>query len=387
MRRVLTCGIFLYLLSLLLNQHVYRLNLQNNYPSSAENNIEITYPEETPQNLATMESIEAETEWLKKQRDEDYIHQALQTEEPIEKQYVIAEEIEQGIDFPKQIPDKNLLASLPQLTGISSDEEDYSHYEEELPQDVVEETDSKKIRDGKEKRFSKPSDIKKQPVIAIVIDDMGDNYRRTRDISSLKAPLTASFLTYPKRLKQQISQSSQAGHEIMLHVPMQPKSNINMSTDILTIKMTPEEIKNRLSAMLKIVHTIKGINNHMGSLFTEDEKRMSAVMQVLKENGMFFLDSKTTPRSVGEKLAKKYDVDYASRNVFLDNKNELSYILGQLSKAEQIATKRGYAIAIGHPKSQTYEALKQWLPTLQSKKLKLVHLSEIIARLNSQASH
>ena len=89
-----------------MNQHVYRLNFQNNYPSSAENNIEITYPEETPQNLATMESIEAETEWLKKQRDEDYIHQALQTEEPIEKQYVIAEEIEQGIDFPKQIPDK-----------------------------------------------------------------------------------------------------------------------------------------------------------------------------------------------------------------------------------------------------------------------------------------
>ncbi len=382
MRRVITCGVFVLLLSILLNQHVYLLKPQDTFPQNpAENIIEVSYPSQQ-----SKISIEFETEWLRRQRDEDYIHQALQTEEPIEAQYVIADEIAQGTAFPTQIPDERLLSTLPRAQQFSAAEEDYSRYEEELPHDVIMQTPHHpKISKMNIQISSKPPYFGKQPVIAIVIDDMGDNYRRTQDIISLHAPLTTSFLTYPKRLEKQISDSQNAGHEIMLHVPMQPKSNINFSADILTVEMTPSEVRRQFQKMLDRFTSIKGINNHMGSLLTEDEARMSEIMKELKARNLFFLDSKTTPHSVGNFVAHKYDVDYASRNIFLDNKNELQYILNQLARTENIARKNGYAIAIGHPKSQTFEALRYWLPTLANKHLKLVHLSEIVSALNPSA--
>ena len=120
----------------------------------------------------------------------------------------------------------------------------------------------------------------------------------------------------------------------------------------------------------------------MGSKFTEDRRAMSDIMKVLAEHDLFFLDSKTTAKSVGQEVAKTYGVDYATRHVFLDNNNDKAYILGQLRATEKIAKKNGYAVAIGHPKSQTYVALKEWLPTLEEKGIKLVPMSEIVELRN-----
>ena len=376
-RMLVVCGLFSICLTFLLRQQVYRINLHDDFPTGQ---IEISYP--TSEEFS---SIEVETQWLRAQRDEDYVHQALQLEEPVEIKYILADEIEQETAFPNKIPDTSLMQSLPQAKQMEA-EEDYSRYEEELPHNIIEEVRHPKVSKIEIKVFSKPPYFGPEPVIAIVIDDMGDNYKRTKDITSLQAPLTASFLTYPARLEQQIAASLKSGHEIMLHVPMQPKSNINLSKDILTVEMSPAEVRTNFEKMLNRFTQVKGINNHMGSRLTEDEKRMAEIMKVLKAKGLFFLDSKTTPHSVGDKVARKYDVAYASRNVFLDNKNDVSYILKQLAHTENIARKNGYAVAIGHPKSQTYEALKRWLPTLEGKHLKLVPLSHIVSALNSPAN-
>ena len=122
-----------------------------------------------------------------------------------------------------------------------------------------------------------------------------------------------------------------------------------------------------------------------------DSSTLSYEITIITENfneeklsgyDLYFLDSKTTPKSVGEKTAKKYGVDYAHRHVFLDNNNDKKYILKQLAQTERIAKKNGYAVAIGHPKSKTYEALKEWVKTLPEKGIKLVHMSEIVKVLN-----
>ena len=122
----------------------------------------------------------------------------------------------------------------------------------------------------------------------------------------------------------------------------------------------------------------------MGSRLTEDKERMLAVMAVLKEQGLFFLDSKTSPKSTAATAAKESGIAYAHRHIFIDNNNDKDYILGQLAKAENVARRNGYAIAIGHPKTQTYAALKEWLPQLPEKGLVLMPLSRIVAELNPQ---
>jgi len=379
------CGLFVIVCTLLLRQHTYRFDLHNMPPSA--DNIEFSYPDCPASADNLPESIEAETPWLLQQRDKDYLLQALETEEPLEQKFLIADEIKQGTSFPEKAPHLGVLKEIRRADAvIFPAEEDYSHYEESLPGEIIDDSRShhRHISDVNIKIKSKPPYFGTLPVIAVVIDDMGDNVRRTRDISSLRAPLTASFLTYPPHIERQVSRSRQAGHEIMVHVPMQPKSNINMTADILTVDMSPADIRRNFIHMLARFHDIKGINNHMGSRLTEDNARMDEIMKVLKERGLFFLDSKTTPHSVGDITAKRHGVDYVTRNVFLDNDNNLEYILGQLARAEKIARKNGYAIAIGHPKSQTYEALKKWLPTLAEKDIKLVHLSHIVSVLNGQ---
>lgn len=262
-------------------------------------------------------------------------------------------------------------------------------YEEDLPDDIIDETDSedthiynKKIQNIKFLPAVKPFYFGRLPVIAVVIDDMGVSRRRTHEITEIQAPLTASFLTYIQRRQEQVAASQSAGHEIMIHVPMEAQKNLDVAPDVLTTQMTPQEIQQNLLVMLEKFKNVRGINNHMGSKLTEDRERMDAVMKILKEKKLFFLDSKTTAKSQAETAAIEQGVAHVHRHVFLDNNNDKEYILRQLAQTEKLARKNGYAIAIGHPKSQTAAALKEWLPTLEEKGLVLTPLSRIVKILN-----
>ena len=223
------------------------------------------------------------------------------------------------------------------------------------------------------------------PLVAVVIDDMGINQPRSKDIISLQAPLTSSFLTYGKNLAQLAAEAETAGHEIMIHAPMEPKVKANLAPDTLMTEMDATTIENLFADMLIRFDgiAVRGINNHMGSKFTEDKEKLGVVMNILKQHDMFFLDSKTTASSKGKELAEEDEVDFAARDVFLDNENDYEYIMKQLALTEKIAQKKGFAVAICHPKSQTFLALKDWLKTLGGKNIKLVHVSEIVQPLNA----
>ena len=254
-----------------------------------------------------------------------------------------------------------------------NNEQSYSLYEEELPEE--------NYISGSETSDDANTPSRDLPLITIVIDDMGINVKRTKDISSLHYPLTASFLTYANNLKNQIANSQAGGQEIMAHLPMEPQVMQNFTSQMLTTAMSDKEVKQTLKEMLDLFPNIVAVNNHMGSKFTEDKHRMAIVMQELAARNLIFLDSKTTSHSVGAEEAKRFNVRLAERNVFLDNKDDFNYIMGQLRQTEQIARSRGHAIAIGHPKEQTYLALKAWLPTLEEKGLQLVPLSKMVKAL------
>lgn len=259
-------------------------------------------------------------------------------------------------------------------------------YEETLPDDIFDGDSNIKNRKIQNRQIipsRKPTYFGKTPMIAIVIDDMGINQKRTADISSLNYPLTASFLTYGHNIDRQINASVASGQEIMLHAPMEALGKVDNAPDVLTTAMSLTEIKANLQIMLNKIKNIKGINNHMGSKLTQDKERMQAVMEVLKDNELFFLDSKTSAKSIADLTAEEIGVKHASRNVFLDNNNDKDYILKQLDLTERLAQKNGYAIAIGHPKSQTFSALREWLPNLAQRNIRLVHLSRIIDILNN----
>ncbi|AMW35274.1 divergent polysaccharide deacetylase family protein [Haematospirillum jordaniae] len=214
--------------------------------------------------------------------------------------------------------------------------------------------------------------------VAIVIDDMGVDQVRSRRVIDLPGPLTTSFLTFSRDLKSQARSAAAAGHELMMHMPMEPKGKVSPGPDALLVRMGKEEIAGRVHNMLDRMENYVGINNHQGSRFTENEAGLKVVMTALKQRRLFFLDSRTSGQSVGGRVAEEAGVRTIDRDIFLDHENRPGYVERQLALTEDLAKRRGYAIAIGHPRDATIAALRRWLPTLSSKGIALVPVSKLI---------
>lgn len=219
-----------------------------------------------------------------------------------------------------------------------------------------------------------------QGKIVIVIDDMGVDKKRSAQMVNIGAPLTLSYLPYANNVEEQATIARAKGHEIMAHIPMMPQSRtIDPGPDVLTKAMSSEDITRVLKEARQKLGDIQYINNHMGSAFTQDISGMERLFSGLEQQELSFLDSRTTAATKSPDMAKKYDVSLIERDVFLDHEPTPEFVNAALQKLEDIAKTRGYAIAIGHPKDVTYQALKAWLPSLRQKNIELVSLSDIEA--------
>jgi polysaccharide deacetylase 2 family uncharacterized protein YibQ len=223
-----------------------------------------------------------------------------------------------------------------------------------------------------------------RPKIAVVIDDMGATHPYTNIAVALPGPLTLAWFPFAPSLAEQIAAAAARGHEAMMHMPMQSFSNSTAQTgpDPLRIDLPPAVNLARLKAALDAVPNIVGLNNHMGSVATRDVPLMDIVAHETHQRGMLFLDSVTIPHSVGWKRAELAGVPTAARDVFIDHMANASVIQGQLASIEAFARHYGYAIAIGHPRPHTLEALQTWLPTLEAKGFVLWPIAATVALRN-----
>ena len=224
-----------------------------------------------------------------------------------------------------------------------------------------------------------PPKTANRPMIAIIIDDLGVDQRRSERVNALKGPLTLSYMTYAEDLAHQTQDARAHGHELMVHVPMQPQSSTyDPGAEVLEVGQSAEEIRRRLDWGLSRFDGYIGINNHMGSRFTSEAPGMRVVMAELRRRGLAFVDSVTSDHSVGADVARQFGVPFTTRHIFLDNALGVTYVRAQLEKVEAHARKHGFAVAIGHPHDGTIEALAGWVPGLQAKGFVLVPVSTII---------
>jgi hypothetical protein len=155
---------------------------------------------------------------------------------------------------------------------------------------------------------------------------------------------------------------------------------VNPGEDALFVEYSDKEIRRRLDQFLAYIPHVTGINNHMGSRFTEDARALTPVMKSLQEKGLFFVDSRTTGRSLAAETARRYNVPTMDRDVFLDNVAEVDAIVTQIQKLEAKARKQGMAIGICHPYPETLEALRRELPGLAERGISLVPVSVLLQK-------
>lgn len=245
------------------------------------------------------------------------------------------------------------------------------------------------LEQGAEKTLQ-PEPIPKQhmagrkPMIAIVIDDMGLDRLHSARAVRLPPAVVLSYLPYSSNIAQQTDAAKKAGHELMLHLPMQPeRKTADPGPGYLGVEMAPLALHERVMKNLESFTGYVGVNNHMGSKFTKDRDGLAIVMAALAEKKLMFLDSRTAPGSVAEKVAREHGMQSTHRDVFLDDDVAPAAVAKSLIQVEQVARRAGAAIAIGHPKDVTLAALEKWLPSLAAKGYELVPVSQIIALRNA----
>ncbi|WP_105188626.1 divergent polysaccharide deacetylase family protein [Pseudoalteromonas sp. T1lg48] len=220
-----------------------------------------------------------------------------------------------------------------------------------------------------------------QPVqakqVAIVIDDIG--YQRN-DMSALNLPgqLTFAILPFTPYATRFANQANAQNKEIMLHAPMQSLNDRALGPGALTMNMPKEDFQSRLREALSSLPNIKGVNNHMGSLLTQQNMPMNWTMEVLKEQDLYFLDSKTTPHSKAQSIATLYGVENIARHVFLDNITSEKQLRFRFDQLKRIAKRHDYAVAIAHPYPETFAFLQGALDELQTEGIELVPLSQLV---------
>jgi polysaccharide deacetylase 2 family uncharacterized protein YibQ len=219
------------------------------------------------------------------------------------------------------------------------------------------------------------------PMIAIVIDDVGQGWGRAMAVVALAPPVTLALLPYADRLPELAKAARARGHEIIVHLPMQPESQaMDEGPNGLRLDLDADELKRRLAWNLDRFSGFVGASNHMGSQFTADTAAMGIVLAEISARGLLWLDSRTSPHSLGASLAATLGVPSASRDVFLDNEVGSTAIGDRLFETERIARAKGSAIAIGHPHPATLAALKAWQAEVASRGFQLVPLSAVVAR-------
>ncbi|MDH4227846.1 MAG: divergent polysaccharide deacetylase family protein [Deltaproteobacteria bacterium] len=217
------------------------------------------------------------------------------------------------------------------------------------------------------------------PMFVIVIDDMGTKLSEIKEIISFGIPVTVAVMPFEKYSAEVARLANEKGLEVILHMPMEPKDAAAHSpgSNAVLTTMTDKEVRAMVKRSIEAVPHVSGLNNHMGSKFTEDGPKMTAALTEVRDKGLFFLDSLTSSESKGMAVSRELSIKAAERSVFLDNSLDKEYIKGQFLKAIKIAKKHGSVIVIGHPHKETLEVIKEMAHVIREEGLEPSRVSDV----------
>lgn len=215
--------------------------------------------------------------------------------------------------------------------------------------------------------------------LAVIIDDIGYNLALGKRTVDLSGDFTLAVLPFTPHGIELAERAHRRGKEIMLHAPMSNRHNYPLGRGGLMSGMQRAEFLAVLRQNIANVPHIKGVNNHMGSLLTEQVEPMRWLMEELKNRQLYFVDSRTSAQTQALIMAEKIQLPSRRRDVFLDDERSSSKIKYQLIRALKLARQRGSAIAIGHPYPETLAELERLQPLLEQYDVQLVKASQLMA--------
>lgn len=225
--------------------------------------------------------------------------------------------------------------------------------------------------------------VEREPIskVALIMDDMGYSLDAIYDILSLQKPITVAVIPYSPLGTQTAQIAHQSGLEILLHLPLESINNqeeYNSIQGMVRANMSTQEIINVVERDLNQIPYIAGVNNHMGSAVTPNEFIMQTILERLREKNLFFIDSRTTGKTVAFDVARRLNIPTAQRHIFLDSEPDEEYVKGKLLELFTLAQQRGEAVGICHPLPNTLKVLKEYFFLADAYDVKPVFVSELV---------
>jgi polysaccharide deacetylase 2 family uncharacterized protein YibQ len=222
--------------------------------------------------------------------------------------------------------------------------------------------------------------------LAIVIDDVGHSLERSKRVIALPGPMTLGVLPFAPHAVEAAQRAAAAGKEVILHQPMEPMpaGHVHDIDGTLTLDMAPEKFTALFAKAIKAVPNVIGVNNHTGSLLTQHAEPMNLLMEQIRARGLFFLDSRTTHKTVALSVARRWQVPSIQRDVFLDHVANRQAIEHEFDRAIAIARRRGHAVIIAHPYRVSLDFLEGALLSLPDD-LHLIGVSQLVTPRRSIA--
>lgn len=246
---------------------------------------------------------------------------------------------------------------------------------------LKEKKQSKKAVEKTKPTPPRPRGFHKNPRLAIIIDDVGHYDIGALELKRLNVPITASILPDSPHAHEEARWIQEYGLQTLIHLPMQPKNGNGQTYDrgqTITLNSSESEIRRLVRRAKQIVPNAAGVNNHQGSLVTANSEVMLRTLEIIKEEGLFFVDSRTIGNSVAFDTAKRLGIKTAYKNIFLDHVKSYSNSVSRIKHLVAIALQEGKAIAIGHPHQSTIDAIRDSIDYIRSKGVKIVYVTELL---------
>ncbi len=221
---------------------------------------------------------------------------------------------------------------------------------------------------------------------SIIIDDLGDNIHRATEAARLPAPVAVAILPDTPYAETTARLARKHGKDVILHMPMQSvRHHHKHASGTLKLHMSERQFVNKLKSSIASIPHLVGINNHMGSLLTRHPGHMKWLMRTLaQQESLFFVDSRTTDKSVALQIANEYDIPSVQRDVFLDPDFDNETVEQQFQRFIRIAREKGAALAIAHPHPVSLQVIREKLDELKRHGIKLVSLTDYVNKRSKQ---
>lgn len=218
----------------------------------------------------------------------------------------------------------------------------------------------------------------RQGDMAIIIDDFGYTREPIAGFANMGRPITFAVLPYRQYSNEAASQALSAGQLVMLHLPLEPLSSAaETEPTVITVGMSDEEIKDKVAKAIAATPGVQGVNNHQGSKVTANRQMMKTVLGVIKANNLFFIDSRTSGKTVAAEVSRQMGLRTGENELFLDNSSDVDLIKKQLRKAVAMAQKNGSVTVIGHARPNTVIAVREMIPEIEAAGIRLVYANQL----------